>query len=205
VTFSDVLRCEERVNGTKFPTLPDLLRVGLDVVFVNINPSVYSAERGHYFARRSNKFWPCVSRSLLTRKAREALGVERLTPEHDVFLPGYGIGFTDLVKRATARASDLAPSELTAAVDALLEKVERHQPRVACFHGMTAFRPVHRALAGDVPPPALGAQRLRLGTTRVFVVPNPSGANAHYTREEQTAWYDALAAATAGRLGSRTN
>jgi double-stranded uracil-DNA glycosylase len=193
------------VNGTRFPTLPDLLRVGLNVVFVNINPSVYSAERGHYFARRSNKFWPCVSRSVLTREAREALGVARLTPEHDVFLPEYGIGFTDVVKRATARASDLAPSELAAAVHALLEKVERYQPRVACFQGMTAFRPVHRELLGDAPPPALGAQQLRLGTTRVFVVPNPSGANAHYTREEQTAWYDALAAAAAGRLTSLTN
>ncbi|HTJ28010.1 MAG TPA: mismatch-specific DNA-glycosylase [Candidatus Limnocylindria bacterium] len=175
-------------------TLPDLVRVGLDVLFVNINPSVYSVERGHYFARRSNKFWPCVSRSVLTLAAREALGLARLEPEHDVLLPRFGIGFTDLVKRATARANDVAPSEFAAAVHALLAKVAHYRPRVACFHGMTAFRPVHRALAPDAAPALLGAQSLRLGTTRLFVVPNPSGANAHSTREEQTAWYDALAA-----------
>jgi TDG/mug DNA glycosylase family protein len=178
-------------------TLPDLLQSGLTVAFVNINPSVYSVERGHYFARRSNKFWPCVSRSVLTLAMREALGLDELGPEHDVLLPRFGIGFTDLVKRATPRASDVTPAEFAAGVDALLRKLARVQPRVACFHGMTGYRPVHRALLGGEPPRALGLQPLRLGPARVFVVPNPSGANAHYTRAEQTAWYDALAAEAA--------
>ncbi len=174
-------------------TLDDLLVTGLDVAFVSINPSIYSAQRGHYFARRSNKFWPCISRSKLTLRARDGLGLETLGCENDRDLLRYGIGFTDLVKRATARAADVAPSEFAAAVDALLQKIQRYGPRVACFHGVTGYRYVHRALAGDGPGPSLGIQDVHLGATRIFVVPNPSGANAHVTRAEQTGWYDDLA------------
>jgi TDG/mug DNA glycosylase family protein len=173
-------------------TMADLLIAGLDVAFVSINPAIYSVLRGHYFARRSNKFWPCISRSNLTMRARRGLGVETLEPEHDRELLLYGIGFTDLVKRATARAADLAPRELAAGVDTLLEKIDRHRPRVACFHGVTGYRYVHRELVGDSADLALGLQDVCLGSTRVFVVPNPSGANAHFTRAEQTGWYDNL-------------
>jgi double-stranded uracil-DNA glycosylase len=179
-------------------TLPDLLVEGLDVAFVSINPAIYSVERGHYFARRSNKFWPCISRSMLTLRMRQELGLDVLGPEHDTLMPRYGIGFTDLVKRATARASDLAPAEFAAGVSTLLRKVERYRPRVACFHGVTGYRYVHRVLANDDATIELGLQDVRIGQTRMFLAPNPSGANAHYTREEQTAWYDALAAASIG-------
>ena len=174
-------------------TLPDLLDRDLAVLFVGINPSTYSVERGHYFARPSNKFWPCVSQSVLTRAARRALAVERLLPEHDVLLPRYGIGFTDVVKRPSARASEVTPAEFAAGVEALLAKLRRYRPRIACFHGVTGYRHVHRVLAGTREAVALGLQDLRLGPTRIFVVPNPSGANAHCSRSEQTAWYDELA------------
>jgi TDG/mug DNA glycosylase family protein len=175
-----------------FATLPDLLAEGLAVAFVSINPSLYSVEHGHYFARRSNKFWPCISGSILTRPARKGLGVDRLGPEHDRALQRFGIGFTDLVKRPTVRAADVSAAEFAGAVGTLLEKVRRFRPRVACFHGVTGYRHVQRALLGDGEV-CLGLQAVRLEGTRVFVVPNPSGANAHYTRAEQTAWYDALA------------
>jgi TDG/mug DNA glycosylase family protein len=174
-------------------TLPDLLTGALDVVFVGINPSVYSVERGHYFARGSNRFWPCISRSTLTVKARAALGVEQLGPDHDRALLNYGIGFTDLVKRPTPKASDLATSELAAGVNHLLKKIARYRPRVACFHGITGYRHVHRILTGEVSAVALGPQNVRAGATRLFLVPNPSGANAHFSRDDQTGWYDALA------------
>jgi TDG/mug DNA glycosylase family protein len=174
-------------------TLPDLLRENLDLAFVSINPSIYSAERGHYFARKSNKFWPCISRSELTRAARTGLGREMLGPEDDRALLDYGIGFTDLVKRPTARASDVGPHEFADAVHALLEKIERYRPRIACFHGVTGYRHVHQKLTGEQAV-VLGLQSLHIGGTRLFVVPNPSGANAHFTREEQTAWYDRVAA-----------
>jgi TDG/mug DNA glycosylase family protein len=179
-------------------TLPDLLAPNLDVVFVGINPSIYSAERGHYFARPSNKFWPCISQSVLTRAARRGIGVDALLPEHDVLLPRYGIGFTDVVKRPTVRAADVRPAEFVAGVEALLAKLRRFRPRIACFHGVTGYRHVHRVLAGGNDALTLGLQDARIGETRVFVVPNPSGANAHFSRDEQTAWYDRLAKNRAG-------
>jgi TDG/mug DNA glycosylase family protein len=174
-------------------TLPDLLRPGLKIVFVGINPSVFSAQRGHYFARSTNRFWPCFSRSALSLEARQALGVETLKPEHDRALPDCGFGFTDLVKRPTARADQLNPAELAAGVGELTAKLARDKPRIACFHGITGFRAVHRALASDAPAPQLGEQPWRLGPSRLFVIPNPSPANAHATPAEQTGWYDRLA------------
>jgi TDG/mug DNA glycosylase family protein len=174
-------------------TLPDLLRDGLALVFVGINPSIYSAERGHYFARPSNRFWRAFSASVLSAPARAALGIERLLPEHDRALLDHGIGFTDVVKRATAKAADLAALDLAAGVAVLTEKLERHRPRIACFHGITGYRPLHRALAPAGPDPVLGLQPLQLGPTRLFVVPSPSGANAHFTPADQTRWYDRLA------------
>jgi TDG/mug DNA glycosylase family protein len=174
------------------PTLPDLLRPGLDVVFVGINPSVYSAARGHYFARPQNRFWPAFSRSILSLSARRALGVERLKPEHDRALLDHGFGFTDVVKRPTPGASGLAAGELAKGVAALTRKLETHRPRIACFHGLTGYRPVHRQLAASVAKPALGLQDAALGRTRLFVIPNPSGANAHTTPADLTLWYDRL-------------
>ncbi len=174
-------------------TLPDLLRDHLDVVFVGINPSLFSVAQGHYFARRSNRFWPCFSRSVLSEVARRALGVERLEPQHDVALPAHGFGFTDLVKRASARAGDLTPREFAAGVAVLLTKLERHRPRMACFHGMTGYRHVLREFTPAASMATLGPQPLYLGVTRCFVVPNPSGANAHFTPADQTRWYDRLA------------
>jgi TDG/mug DNA glycosylase family protein len=173
-------------------TLPDLLRDGLDVVFVGINPSVYSAERGHYFARGSNRFWPCISRSSLTRAARRGLGVAALGPEYDAALLDYGIGFTDLVKRPTPKASDLTSAELAAGVEHLLEKIRRYRPRIACFHGVTGYRAVHSFITSKSEKLALGLQAPKLETTQLFLVPNPSGANAHFSRDEQTSWYNAL-------------
>lgn len=178
--------------------LPDLFLRGLDVVFVNLNPAIYSVEQGHYFARKSNKFWPCISASKLTLAMRVALGVDRLGPEHDVLLPKFGIGFTDLVERPTARAGEVSATEFVAGAEVLLKKLERFQPRIACFQGITGYRYVHASFA-DVSdrPPLLGLQAAHAGRTRFFLVPNPSGANAHYTRAEQTQWYDRLSDALA--------
>jgi TDG/mug DNA glycosylase family protein len=174
-------------------TLPDLLREGLDIVFVGINPSIFSVERGHYFARSTNRFWPCLSRSIVSRGAREAFSVEQLAPQHDAALLDHGIGFTDLVKRATPKASDLAPSEFAAGVQHLVTKLGRYRPRIACFHGVTSYRHVHRLLTGTATEVSLGLQERRVGPTRVYLVPNPSGANAHFTPADQTQWYDRLA------------
>jgi TDG/mug DNA glycosylase family protein len=178
-------------------TLPDLLRPGLDLVFIGINPSVYSAQQGHYFARRTNRFWPSLSRSRLSEPIRRALGVERLEPQHDKVLLEHGIGFTDTVKRPTARADELSVAEFAAGVVALMAKLQASQPRIACFHGMMGYRPFHAIHRPDTAKPVLGPQPDRIGRTRLFVIPNPSLANAHASPTEQTAWYDRLADALA--------
>jgi TDG/mug DNA glycosylase family protein len=176
-------------------SLPDLLRDGLDIVFIGINPSLYSVAQGHYFARKTNRFWPAFSRSVLSEPARRALGVEQLTPAHDVMLQDYGIGFTDVVKRATARADELDPIEFAAATRNLVAKLEKFRPRIACFHGMMGYRPFVRLHAPTLPVAVLGEQALRIGHTRLFVIPNPSPANAHASPAAQTEWYDRIAVA----------
>jgi TDG/mug DNA glycosylase family protein len=177
-----------------FATLSDLMVEGMDLVFVGINPSVYAVEQGHYFARRSNRFWPAFSRSVLSAPIRKALGVEALRPEHDADLLRFGIGFTDVVKRPSSNASQLKPAEFAAWAPELLARLERHRPRVACFHGLMGFRPfVRYGLGQTEAASSLGPQPLLAGPTRLYVVPNPSPANAHFTPADQTAWYDRLA------------
>lgn len=182
-----------------FTTLPDLLRRGLAVVFVGINPSLYSVAQGHYFARRANRFWPCFSRSRLSEKVRLGLGVEYLVPSHDARLLDFGFGFTDLVKRPTAKARDLSPRELVSGAAVLIDKLEQFRPRAVCFHGVTIFRAVAPLLGIEVAGFALGAQPLTIGSSQLFVVPNPSPANAHFTPRQQTEWYDRLAGELANR------
>ncbi|HTW71389.1 MAG TPA: mismatch-specific DNA-glycosylase [Acetobacteraceae bacterium] len=175
-------------------TLPDLLHEGMELVFVGINPSLYSVAQGHYFARKTNRFWPCLSRSVLSLPVRQALGVEALLPIHDQILPNHGIGFTDVVKRPTAKAVELGRDEFAAGATALVAKLQRYQPRVVCFQGMMGYRPVAAVLGMTGRDLALGLQPSNLGRAQVFVVPSPSPANAHFTPAQQTQWYDRLAA-----------
>jgi TDG/mug DNA glycosylase family protein len=180
-----------------FPTLPDLLAPDLALAFVGINPSTYSVERGHYFARRSNRFWPAFSRSWLSAPAREALGVETLGPEYDVDLLRFGIGFTDVIKRPSSNAGSLTAQDFQEWVPRLEARLRHYRVRVACFHGLTGYRPFARiALCWDeqaIKAVVLGPQPASFGSTKLLVVPNPSPANAHFTLDEQAAWYDRLA------------
>ena len=176
-------------------SLPDLLRPGLDLVFIGINPSLYSVAQGHYFARKTNRFWPAFSRSVLSAPARVAIGADRLDPSHDSILLDHGIGFTDVVKRPTARADELSNDEFADAARDLVAKLTTFQPRIACFHGMMGYRPFVRVHAPMLPKADLGEQPLRIRRTRLFVIPNPSPANAHGSPAEQTAWYDRIAVA----------
>jgi TDG/mug DNA glycosylase family protein len=188
-------KAEKPAEALETPaTLPDLLRDGLDVIFVGINPSLYSVLQGHYFARRANRFWPAFSKSAISLAARQALGVDKLEPHHDALLLDHGFGFTDAVKRASARATDVSPKEFADGVDLLVDKLRILQPKIACFHGIMAYRGVHRALTGTKDDPLLGPQpaHLNIGRTRLFLAPNPSPANAHFTPADQVAWYDRL-------------
>jgi TDG/mug DNA glycosylase family protein len=177
-----------------FPTLPDHLRAGLDLVFIGINPGLYSVSRGHYFARSTSRFWPAFSRSKLSEQMRRELRIDTLLPEHDSELPRFGIGLTDVVKRPSANAAQLTRSDFAKWIPVLVKKLRHYAPRVACFHGLTAYRPFCQAMfKPSVIPPVLGGQPESIGATRLFVVPNPSPANAHFTLSDQTSWYDRLA------------
>ena len=176
-----------------FKTLPDYLAPGLELVLIGINPGLYSVERGHYFARASSRFWPAFSRSTLSEAVRRGLGVEVLRPEHDRELVRFGIGFTDVVKLPSANAAGLAPRDYEEWAPRLLRKIKRYRPRVACFHGLTAYRPFLKYGLRRDGVPMLGEQRETIGATKVYVVPNPSPANAHFNVVEQAKWYDRLA------------
>ena len=177
-----------------FRTLPDYLRPGLRIVFVGINPGLYSVARGHYFARPTSRFWPAFSRSVLSSPIRRTLRLAVLGPEQDAALLRFGIGFTDVVKVPSRNAAELSPQAFRQWAPRLLRRLEQYRPGVACFHGLTGFRPFVRfALDGDPAGVVLGPQRLTVGRTRLFVAPNPSPANAHFRIEDQITWYDRLA------------
>jgi double-stranded uracil-DNA glycosylase len=176
-----------------FATLPDYLEPNLDIVFIGINPGLYSVQKGHYFARGTTRFWRALSASRLSQPIRAALHVETLRPEHDAQLTHFGIGFTDIIKRPTAKVGDLSPGEFKQWAPVLMDKLKNYAPRVACFHGLMGFRPFAKCVFQTATWPVHGLQQETVGVTRLFVVPNPSGANAHFTLVDQTMWYDRLA------------
>jgi double-stranded uracil-DNA glycosylase len=153
-------------------TLPDFLAPGLDIVSIGINPSVYSVERGFYFARPGNRFWPALNASGLisTPMAASREAVERLFREHR-------IGFTDLVKRATPRAADLSEEDYEQGARVLRKKLTRYAPAIAWFHGTSGYRLFLSHTDMSRLQIAAGLQPERIGPTRIFVTPNPSGAN----------------------------
>ena len=177
-----------------FSTLPDYLAPGLDLVFIGINPSLYSVQRGHYFARRTNRFWPALSRSRLSAAIRAALDRDALGPEDDAGLLAFGIGLTDVVKAPSPNSSEVLPVLFQTWAPRLLDRLYTYQPRVACFQGTTGYRAFARYALNEMPANLeLGPQPRQVGQSRLFVVPNPSPANAHFRLEDQIAWYDRLA------------
>jgi double-stranded uracil-DNA glycosylase len=147
--------------------VPDLLAPGLRVLFCGINPSLYSAAVGHHFARPGNRFWPTLHAAGFTSR--------RLSPAEEKELLAAGYGITNLVARATATADELSADELARGARRLAAKVTRYAPAVVAFLGVTAYR-----TAFGRPRAGLGRQPDRLGPAAVWVLPNPSGLNAHY-------------------------
>lgn len=168
------------------PTLPDYLRPGLDVVFVGINPGGYSASVGKYFATPTNRFWRALSRSGLVDIDRE------LVPGDETWLNDVGIGFTDVVKRASGSASDLRAADYREWAPITKQKLIEAAPLVVCFNGLTGYRSFARYADGARIKPVLGEQAARIGGSRVFVAPNPSPANAAFSLEVIASWYTAL-------------
>jgi double-stranded uracil-DNA glycosylase len=148
-------------------TIADVSAPGLSVLFAGINPGLYSAATGCHFARPGNRFWPALHMSGFTPYL--------LRPDEQRQLLAYGLGITNLVDRATARADELSPRELADGARALARKAEALRPRWLAVVGVTAYR-----TGFGSPRAAIGRQGLTIGDTAVWVLPNPSGLNAHW-------------------------
>ena len=155
------------VAGARGRTVADIIAPGLRVLFVGINPSLYSAAVGHHFARPGNRFWPALFAAGFSDRL--------LHPSEGRLLLDHGYGITNIADPATATADELSDDELTAGGRKLVRKIKRYRPRVVAFLGVTAYR-----TAFGRPKARLGRQPERLGESAVWVLPNPSGLNAHY-------------------------
>jgi TDG/mug DNA glycosylase family protein len=180
------------------PLLKDRIRPGVRVLLVGINPGVRSALTGHHFAGYSNRFWKLLAES--------GLAPGPITYQDDDRLPEWGLGITNLVPRPTRGIDELTASEYVAGRRALERKIRRYSPRIVALVGLTLARSLlretprlvgtrgERAMPAVPPPaktskerrdpastPALGLQTVLLAGTPVFVLPNPSGRNAHYS------------------------
>ncbi|PRH76183.1 G/U mismatch-specific DNA glycosylase [Streptomyces solincola] len=161
LTSEELLAARDRL-------VPDVLGDGLSVLFCGINPGLMSAATGHHFARPGNRFWPVLHRSRFTPR--------QLKPSEQQELLRYGLGVTNVAARATARADELSDEELREGGRLLAAKVERLRPRWLAVAGVTAYRTAfHERTA------AVGPQERAIGGTRIWVLPNPSGLNAHWT------------------------
>jgi TDG/mug DNA glycosylase family protein len=140
---------------------------GLRILFVGINPSLRSAEVGHHFARPGNRFWSTLHAAGFTPR--------RLRPDEDAELPAFGIGATNIAFRPTRAAAELSADELRAGAADLERTVAEHRPRLVAVVGLTAYR-----TAFARPRAGWGLQPERIGGRPVWVLPNPSGLNAHY-------------------------
>jgi TDG/mug DNA glycosylase family protein len=158
----------EELEAARVKTLNDVIADDLDVLFCGINPGLRSAASGHHFANPANRFWPALHRSGFTPRL--------LTPDEQGELPTLGLGITNIAHRTTARADELTKAELVEGAKALREKVIARRPGHLAVLGVTAYR-----TAFGMKDAVIGPQDHPIGDTHVWVLPNPSGLNAHYT------------------------
>jgi TDG/mug DNA glycosylase family protein len=160
-------------------TIPDVIAAGLRVLFSGINPGLYSAATWQHFARPGNRFWPALHRSGFTPR--------QFRPDEQEQLLDLGLGITNVVARATARADELSHAELREGGQELAAKVGRLRPGWLAVVGVTAYR-----TAFGRPRAGVGPQEETLGSSRLWVLPNPSGLNAHWTPDSLAAEFARL-------------
>ena len=158
----------EQIMAAEGKTVPDIIAPGLQVLFCGINPGLYSGATGHHFARPGNRFWPALHASGFTQ--------ERLHPSQEKLLLKEGVGITNFVDRASRAAAELKREELIEGAEKLEEKIKKYKPAVLAVLGITAYR-----AAFHKPKAVMGLQEEGIAGTKVYVLPNPSGLNAHYT------------------------
>jgi TDG/mug DNA glycosylase family protein len=178
------------LKAARDATIPDVIAADLDVLFCGINPGLWSAATGHHFARPGNRFWPALHRGGFTPT--------QLRPDQQETLLGYGLGITNVAARASARADELTPDELRAGADILTAKLATFRPHWLVVLGVTAYR-----VAFGRPKAAIGPQDDRFGATRVWILPNPSGLNAHFNLERLSAEFARLRHAVSGPVADR--
>jgi TDG/mug DNA glycosylase family protein len=162
----------DQLEAARDDLLPDVLPgpgdPPLRVLFSGINPGLVSAFTGHHFARPGNRFWPALHAGGFTPRV--------FAPAEQVLLAGLGLGITNVAPRATARADELSDAELVAGGERLRTLVTHRAPQWLAVVGIVAYRVAFAERTAVV-----GPQERRVGDTRVWVLPNPSGLNAHYT------------------------
>lgn len=167
-------------------SIPDVLAPNLDVVFVGINPGLWSGTVGHHFARPGNRFWKALHGAGFTDRV--------LSPFEDASLLERGLGITNMVNRTTANAAELDDEELRGGARRLAERLRPLRPGIVAVLGIGAYR-----TGFGRPKAAIGPQEEDLGPSRLWVLPNPSGLNAHYQLDALTERFRELrAAATSG-------
>lgn len=164
-------------------TVPDLVAPGLRVVLCGINPSLWSGVVGYHFARPANRLWPTLHLSGFTSR--------RLHPSETSELLAAGLGVTNLVPRATARADELSKDELRSGVSRVSAVASTWSPQFVAFLGLSSYR-----IAFGRPRASVGPQADTLGGARVWLLPNPSGLNASYQLPDLVAAYSELREAT---------
>src|SRR5262249_47859949 len=176
--------------------LTDRIEPGVRILLIGINPGVRSAETGHHFAGPTNRFWGLLYEA--------GVVPEPISHEDDVRLPEWGLGITNLVARPSPGIDDLKPAEYLEGWKILEEKIARFRPDIVAFVGVTMYRALWKALtqppAGSAKPKAEAAptiapgfQKATVHGARLFVLPNPSGRNAHFGYEAMLDAFRALA------------
>ena len=160
-------------------TIEDVIAPGLRILFVGINPGLWSGATGHHFARPGNRFWRAVYEAGLTPV--------QLSPDRQEELLRYGIGVANLVARTTASAAELSADELKAGGRSIVEKILRFRPQKVAFLGVSTYR-----VAFGLPKAKVGHQAEPIGSSEVWVLPNPSGLNAHYQLAQLAEAYASL-------------
>jgi TDG/mug DNA glycosylase family protein len=176
--------------------LTDRIEPGVRVLLIGINPGVMSATTGHHFAGPTNRFWGLLYAS--------GIVPEPVTHEDDVRLPVWGIGMTNLVARPTPGIDTLRPEEYLEGWKILEKKIDRFRPKIVAFVGVTMYRALWKVITsppgspkprGGGPVIKPGFQKATVHGARLFVLPNPSGRNAHFSYAEMLAAFRALARA----------
>jgi double-stranded uracil-DNA glycosylase len=181
---------EAREEPVADKPVSDIVREGLDALFIGINPGLMSARLGHHFANPSNGFWRLLFESGLTSK--------RLTPERERELLDEGLGLTNVVDRETPGVAELTRADMENGRRKLAEVIARYRPAAVVFIGITGYRAFLGKAAGAI---LCGEQEARIGGARVFVLPNPSGRNAHFSYAEMLELYRGVARALKGGAG----